>query len=428
MKRSNTILKMVIILIVSILLGTILMMGIYSLPTDNIRNNVENSTSLYEKDENKIDNWIGYLRYGKIDNFTDSIMINMALCREYDSTIENALLNPRFRVRENIENYSSSDISLFLDKDNVSGTIDYGRYWHGYLLYLVPGLLLMNVGGVRMLMMCVEFLLAMLLLYKLSKLDPIYMFAYAITLLFINPITVALNFQNADIYILTLLFSNIILFFNDWLKKNNRYYLLFTLFGILTSFFDFLTYPIVTLGISLVTVLLLNKKDLKQSLKEVILYSISWAFGYLGMWLGKWVVASLLTDTNVIKDAIESVLLRSSNVDNNGSNISFINALSIFKESIDDVPMTILGVLSVVIIIVYMIINKYKLVINKDYFKSIIPFVIVFIIPYAWAFVVRNHFSTHQFLEYRTMAISVLCKLIIIIKLFKKRGLINEQH
>ena len=272
-----------------------------------------------------------------------------------------------------------------------------------------------------MAMMCIEFLLAILLLYKLSKIDPIYMFAYAIALLFINPVTVALNFQNADIYILTLLFSNVILFFNDWLKENNRYYLLFTLIGILTVYFDLLTYPVVTLGVSLITMLLVNKK----SIKDVILCSLSWTLGYLGMWLGKWAIASLLTNTNVIEDAINSITIRSSNLDNSGISVSFIDVMNIFKESIHDTPMVVLGILSIAIIALYMIINKYKPVINKEYFVSIVPFAVVMIIPYAWAFVIRNHFVTHQFLEYRTMAISVLAKLVIIIKLFKKKDRVN---
>lgn len=396
------------------------MLGVYSLPTDRIEQHLQESTSLYVQKENKVENWVGSLRYGIIDNSTDSIMLNISLCREYDKTIDNALLNPRYEVDDKLASeLGSSNINLFLN-NKTKGIINYPRYWHGYLLYLIPGLLITNVGGLRQIMMCIEFLLAMLLLYKLSKVNPIYMFVYAISLLFINPITVALNFQNADIYLITILSSIITLYFNDWLKQNNRYYLYFALIGILTVFFDFLTYPLVTLGVSLVTMNIVNNYDIKDAIKNILLCSLSWAFGYIGMWFGKWAVASLLTNTNVIEDAINSVLLRSSNIDNSGNSVSFIESLSIFKESIHDTPHVILGLLSIVIIIVYMIVNKYRFSINSKTLFEVLPYLLIFTMPYAWAFVVRNHFATHQFLEYRTMAISVLAKLIIITKLFKK--------
>ena len=425
MKRSDLIIKMFMLLIVSIVIGTVLMLGVYSIPNRTIKAHLEESTSLFTQDENKVENWIGSLRYGIIDNSTDSTMLNISLCREYDSVIDNALLNPRYEVDKDLaEKLGSSDLTLFLNNQNGK-TINYPRYWHGYLLYLIPGLLITNVGGLKEILMCVEFLLAMLLLYKLSKIDPIYMLAYGVTLLFINPVTVALNFQNADIYLLTIIFSLVILFFNDWLKKNNRYYLLFVLFGILTVYIDFLTYPLVTLGVSLITLCIVNDFDFKESIKDTVICSLCWAFGYIGMWFGKWAVASILTNTNVIEDAINSVLLRSSNVDNTGNSVSFFETLSIFKESIHDTPVVILGFISLVIIFIYMFVNKYKLVVNKETLLNLLPYLLIFTIPYMWVFVVRNHFATHQFLEYRTMAISVLAKLVIIIRLFKKN---HEQN
>ena len=420
MKRSKTLLKILLLLIVSIFIGTILMLGVYSLPTDRIEKHLQESTTLYVQNENKIENWIGNLRYGIIDNSTDSTMLNISLCREYDNTLNNALLNPRYVINEELASeYGSSDINLFLN-NKTSGVINYPRYWHGYLLYLIPGLIVTNVGGLKQILMCIEFLLAMLLLYKLSRINPIYMFIYTITLLFINPVTVALNFQNADIYLITIISSILILYFNDWLSKNNRYYLYFSLIGILTAFFDFLTYPLVTLGISLVTMILINNEEIKETVKNIIICSLAWVFGYVGMWFGKWAIASLLTNTNVIEDAINSVVLRSSSLDNNGNSISFIESLSIFKESIHDTSNVILGLLSIIIIIVYMIVSKYKVSINRNTLLELLPYLLIFVMPYVWAFVVRNHFATHQFLEFRTMAISVLTKLIIITKLFKK--------
>lgn len=418
--KNNTIIKSILLVLISIVVGTIAMIGLYLLPTDRIESHLNESTSLYNQDENKVDNWIGYLRYAKIDNYTDSLMLNTALCRENDSVIENALLNPHYVSSTELTNkLGNSNISLFLNKENIKGDVNYSRYWHGYLLYLIPSLLFCNVGGTRVLMMIAQFLLAMLLLYKASQISPIHMFAYAVAMLFINPITTVLNFQNADIYLISMISSIFILYKNEWLKEKDRYVLLFTLIGVLTSFFDFLTYPLVTWGFSMITMLIVNNDKLSNQIKNILKCSIVWAFGYIGMWAGKWIVASLFTNENVIMNAINSISFRSSNIDNSGNNVTFKQAIDLLIESINDVPMMFLLILSLVVIGAYMLVNKKFKNISINNLKNNISYLIVGIAPFAWAFVVRNHFATHQFLEYRTMAITVLALLISIIELFK---------
>ena len=420
--KNNTIIKSILIVLISIVVGTLALVCVYSLPTKRIEQHLNESTSLYNQDENKVDNWIGYLRYAKIDNYTDALMLNAALCREGDNTIENALLNPHYTVSSELANeLGHSNISLFLNEKTITGVAYYSRYWHGYLLYLIPCLLLCNVGGVRVIMMFVQFLLAMLLLYKISQISPIHMFAYAVTFLFINPITTVLNFQNADVYIISMLASIAVLYLNDWLKENNRYPLIFTLIGVLTSYFDFLTYPLVSWGIPMITMLLINKKDLKEQIKTVICCAIAWAFGYAGMWAGKWLVTSIFTDVNVFTEAFSAIVQRSSSIDNVGEAVSFAKAIDLFVESVNDVPMMLLLILSLSIISLYMFFNKKLKNLCLDNLKGILVYLLVGLAPFVWAFVIRNHFSTHQFLEYRTMAVSVLAILISLIEMFNPK-------
>ena len=113
--KNNIIVKNIVLLLISILLGTVLMIGVYALPTGRIENNVERSSSLYINGENKINNWVGNLRYGRLDNGTDSTMINAAICREYDSVIQNAMLNPILVLKsEAVADNNFSNISLSL--------------------------------------------------------------------------------------------------------------------------------------------------------------------------------------------------------------------------------------------------------------------------------------------------------------------------
>ena len=85
--KNNIVFKTFLLIVVSIIAGTLLMIGISALPVDRVVSHVEASSNLYEIGENKVNNWVGDLRYGKIDNSTDFTMLNTAMCREYDSLI-----------------------------------------------------------------------------------------------------------------------------------------------------------------------------------------------------------------------------------------------------------------------------------------------------------------------------------------------------
>lgn len=414
--RKKVIFKMIALLFLSVLIGALLLAGVYSLPTERIMNNLNDSRTLFVKDENRFDTWTGtWARYAQIDVSTDSLMINTAICREHDSLLDNVLLNPHFKVDKKLaEELGSSDISLFLDEESRNGCVDYVRYWHGYLVYLIPGLIIYNVGSLRTIMLTIQFLLMLVLLYKLSKIDFIYSFIYGITIIYINPITTALNFQNASVYTLSLIFSIIILYFNDYLNQKGRYYLLFALIGITTSYIDLLTYPIVSYGMPAITYLIINKKDYKKLTIDLVLFGLSWIFGYAGMWASKWLLTTLFTDTNAFANAFGSILERSGQIDSGATDISIGRVFFIVYKEFNYVETLSLFLISIVFIVLYSIYRKNNEKIN---YLDIIPYIVVLLSSFVWAIALRQHYITHQFLEYRTMAVFVLAIQIILYRL-----------
>ena len=75
--------------------------------------------------------------------------------------------------------------------------------------------------------------------------------------------------------------------------------------GILVAFFDLLTYPIAALGMLLVLQLLMFESNFIKDVIRAARSSIVWIIGYLGMWCGKWVVASLLKTINLTTGIIQ---------------------------------------------------------------------------------------------------------------------------
>ncbi len=72
----------------------------------------------------------------------------------------------------------------------------------------------------------------------------------------------------------------------------------------------FLTYPLVAFGIPMLIIYIINEIDCKEGMLAMIKLSFSWGFGYLGMWFGKWVLASCFAKENVIFDGIGQILYR----------------------------------------------------------------------------------------------------------------------
>jgi hypothetical protein len=265
-------------------------------------------------------------------------------------------------------------------------------------------------------MMYVQFLLSVLVIYKLGKLNKVYMFMYAVVTLFLNPVTTVLTFQNADIYCIMMISMILLLEYNHWFKENNRYLYFFAANGIAVAFMDYLTYPLVAYGIPLITVLLINNYQFKESIKQMIFNSVAWVWGYAGMWAGKWIITDMLTEHDIIRSALNTTLYRMTGDTQAITDVegTYLFTLThIFDKSVDR-PVLILAILAAVIMLACICKGKFKYHNTKEYFMDIAAIAAVGIVPFVWFFVVRNHTIIHPHLEYRQLAVSIWALLVIL--------------
>jgi hypothetical protein len=156
----------------------------------------------------------------------------------------------------------------------------------------------------------------------------------------------------------------------------------------------------------------ITERGRRSQLTELVKGSFGWEIGYLGMWFGKWAIATLLTSVNVFDDAAAGIEMRSSMVGGYGESI---NPGGIFVRNIGGF---ILNPLSVFLIIytIYCLRKDYKL---KDgsvfqHINADICFVIIFLTPFIWYCVASNHAYTHVTTECKTLMISCLTFLYLI--------------
>jgi hypothetical protein len=187
-----------------------------------------------------------------------------------------------------------------------------------------------------------------------------------------------------------------------------------------TSFFDFLTYPIATLGMPVIVMLLMEgtSSDIKAmalKIRNIIICSISWGFGYISMWFGKWVLSTLILGDNIIADAFKQITMRSSHV-TEGEQIDIIDTWLRNVEFYFEKPYMIIILLSVVLGIIVLVKNVKGI---KPIMLNIIPFIVTSLMPFAWYAVATQHSYEHHWFTFRGTMVSVFALLCAVISIYK---------
>ncbi len=272
-------------------------------------------------------------------------------------------------------------------------------------------------------------LLAVLVVMGLCKTGKEYAAVpFMVSVITMMPIATGMSLQLSDIYYITVLGSL-------WLIKRYRKkqenvnarkmlikqeHLVFLILGMLTSYFDFLTYPFVSLGIPLVVSIMYT--DREEWLKRVVLMtknSGAWCVGYLGMWAGKWILGSiLLPESGSLDMAIKSIKYRGSNVAG-GMTITVIDVvlknLFVYLRR----PTILLIVISGIYFIYKIVKKKYWL---KNQLLSCIPYFFICLYPAAWYFIAQNHSFEHAFMTYRELAITTFAGLVLLAEVGHKNS------
>lgn len=409
-KKHNYI-SLLILLVASVILGYLLLVISYLFPADRIRENIiKDYISVVSVGE-----WMPGHDDTVPDYYTDSIMLLEAEYDSGDSAFITAVKSPRALlpgadyVYETYLRYNEVNELVFYE-------YDYYRYWHGYLIFLKPLLFFFSLGTVKYLTVLLQFTLLFVFLFLVIRNG--YSFRYAVPMIaaymYMNPITIGLSFQFSTVYSITL-FALIVLFADRQKRKIFEVFPIFYFFvtGVVTSYFDLLTYPVLTFGIPAVYYYLLYAKNDKKDYLSYVLSFISWASGFGGMWLGKWLISLAVFGREVITDVSNSISVRSgfdASETFSGNYVSYFDVL--YKNISVQVVYGVLIVALVVCLILFRILKK-----GFESFKNarteLIICLATALFPFVWYFLLPNHSWIHYWFTYRTLAVSV-CSFIMI--------------
>ena len=397
-----------IILLIVPNIGFVAMLLIHMIPVDKMQEHVLWSLDMIVREfeqEALIDGYPATLT----GSFTDCLMLEHAVYEnEEHSTLEQTLHMYRG------ESYYAPDCSDvwhpgeslvdYLHGVEQPREVEYSRYWHGYLVVLKPLLFLTSFNSIRLINACFQLFMVgwcLILFTKKNEDGLTYAFLGALPFLFFVSAFSSLS-QSICLYLM-LLAVLVLLTFDNTLYHKKLYGIYFLIVGMFTSYFDFFTYPLITLGFPLCIYLFLHCENCRKNCFRLFCLSGEWTVGYAWMWMSKWLLTDLLTGSHTIKDALQTILVRTDSAEGYGKGTGFIKVLLLNMQPYMNWAYFLLLIMLIIIALIKVVRMK-KCVLQL---KKAIPFFILAMYPLAWWFLVQNHSEQHWMFTCKIISISV---------------------
>lgn len=274
------------------------MVAVASIPKEPVLNNIEKAAG-YEYQQ-----WMG--RHSSLlhkVHYTESLMLVLAGTMDEERPLESALESKTYTLTRFMQDPITDFKEMALNGTAGMKEADYNRYWHGYLVTLRPLLYFFELPDIRWYSSIVFSILAtvfLMLIYRQSgALITAFFFLALLHARWFGPLVYSLD-QNKVYFIIFI--SSIVLMKHRNLYKSVQYLPLFFIgIGACTSFMDFLTAPVLTLGVPLLIIFLKRgQTPIREQVVTLLVCSTAWCFGYVGMWASKWILCAMFTDCAVL--------------------------------------------------------------------------------------------------------------------------------
>lgn len=417
------------------------------IPSNKIENNVRKSSEILMQDGEKklVDT---YFRQDCLFYFTDALMINTAYSIDSTNPYSSMLLARKNYVPGKTQNFHEeiqmhigtspkytdkyyntfqvAELYGLMHGDDIVDSYEYTRYWHGYLIFLRPLLAIMDLGAIRILTIALTGIFSIIIVWLIiKKLNLITAIIYIIGFILFDLFIVSNSMNEITTFIIALVAMIFILLKNGKFKNPAT---VFLCIGMCTSFFDLLTTPLISIGLTLPLYVLLNFKESNKKLYiECIKICIAWAVGYGLCWALKWVITDITLNKHIISDAIKQIMYRTT-ADRTLLEVVIKNLNEIGRNVII-IFIGLLVIYSIIGLIKEFYISKVK---NEKTPKiellKVMIFLIIAIFPFIWYFIIRNHSFVHSFFTNRNYIITVInIQIALTIYMGFQNNLINKE-
>ena len=415
--------RLALALLVSIALGFGLLAAVYAIPQQAINAHVLESMQLFDGSDGQREKMNETLVKGYpstwLDNSSDGFFLQYAVYDGEETLWEKALLNYRYVVKGHTTPDAELTEQLTAGTENLIKA-PLSRYWHGYLVVLKPLLLFLSYQDIRMVNMIVQGgLLAWLLCLMCERGLKRYLPALTVAILALTPFVMPLNMHYSVVYLIALLGMIAMLQWPGWIEGKLGSSMLFLLLGIATSYFDMLTYPLLSFGLPAVLWLLLSEKEGgANALRTLIRIGLIWFAGYAGMWAGKWLLVAVFHSPAEAVTALQSFTYRSS-AEEYGRMATVLRNVDVLWRK----PFKLLALAGAAMaagVLLRRLCRRERLLASVKPGLAL-SFLGLAVLPLAWYYILPNTNHVHYFFMHRALSVTVFALLCLATKLLERQ-------
>ena len=218
------IIKYISIYLAIIIFFIVSLVAVSSFKKEFLTENVKKSAEVLLSEGNRKVIYIPYKDMDmQFDNYTDALMINTAYSIDSQKPLYSAFVarknyipNITTEIYEDVpgELKSSSKYSRHnevgelndLVNNEKAESFEYARYWHGYLIFLRPLLILFNINQIRIMLTIILIILACILAYLIyKKINIIISIIFLTSLLGVEYFYLGFSMQGVFIFLITMI-------------------------------------------------------------------------------------------------------------------------------------------------------------------------------------------------------------------------------
>lgn len=325
-----------------------------------------------------------------LDNYTDALILNTIFT--LDTRDVSSPLKGVRTIKQASELNQISNLQSVIDGSKQ--TVQYERYWHGYLLPLRAALTLMPYEMLRVLMMSLLLLLSCTYVWlAYRKWGVRRTLAICIALASTDFLYAGLSLQFAPVFIIGFMGGIYLLQQNH--HKSNLPNLFFILGGV-TAYMDLLTAPLITLS------LVLAVSDI-DDLKKMMRMIVAWGGGYALLWATKWILAELFLGPGPLTAAYEQIRLRTS-ASEGFEHLQLQAVMLNVKQLIGYHKVSKLIAMGSVLIPSLLLLRFHK---KGSISRIPLARILLLILPYLWYMFAANHSVMHVWFTYRAQFLAI---------------------
>lgn len=394
------------------------------IPKEAIRENLLESAYYLEENEDEFYHRRDNNRRTLIDNYADTIELNIMYSVDEEHRLESLLISPFYSDNANAEYQMISILRQGIEEEKEIDTV-YDRYWHGMQMIMRPLFVLFDIVQIRILMMSVLIIGLAFLMFCLWKREQ------KVMALSMIPAAVLISYPMLGMcmeYVPTFFIMLVVsLACLKWYQSKKMIMTWLLISGMCCGFFDILTTETVAVVIPLAIVLALREKEgILDGFWKEILFVVSsgflWGIGYLGVFGSKWLFSSLSLGANRFAPAISMMLYRQGAevAVESGSGLSQpMEALARNLRLLLGFPLemeygTVLMIAAAVVGVAICFVYLYRKT-GKD---CVLPALLALLalVPIVRIMFLNSHSYQHSFFTYRALFATIVCVITAVVK------------